>query len=99
MPGSCENWVSTPGPKRITLESFYMTKLSIEYAYCLEVYLPNQNCRFQVCSISFVRAANFDVRISSTLCERYRSIRLMPTLAMNFICVLKELTYMYIGWS
>ena len=39
MPDLCENWVSTPGPKRITLESCDEIKLPIMYAYCL--YAPN----------------------------------------------------------
>ena len=60
-----------PGQKRITLESSHRMKLPIMYAYCLKIYLPNQNCRFQMCSIVFVRATNFNVRISPSLREQF----------------------------
>ena len=40
-PDPCENWMSTPGPKRITGDKI---KIPIMYAYCLYVYSPNQNC-------------------------------------------------------
>ena len=85
MPNPCENWVSTPGPKRITLESCDEIKLPIMYAYCLKVYLLNQNCLFQMCSIVFVVATNFNVRISPTLCEQYTRYSLVVfTPAENF---------------
>ena len=49
----CENWVSTPGPKRNTLESRGKIKLSIMYAYCLQTHLNNQKCRFRSYSTDF----------------------------------------------
>ena len=35
VPDPCENWVSTPGPKRNNLESCDKIKLPIVYAYFL----------------------------------------------------------------
>ena len=71
MPDPCENWASTPGPKRIALESSDKIKLPIMYAFCFKIYLPIQKCRFQMCYILLVRAIHFRVRISHTLCEQY----------------------------
>ena len=48
------------------------------------MYLPNQNCRFQMCSIVFVRATKFNVLISPTLCEQYT-------------CIIHMHLYCYIG--
>ena len=64
----CENWVPTPCPKRITLESFDKIKLPsnrVKYTYLsLDIlYLPNQISRFQMRSILFVRATHFNVHI------------------------------------
>ena len=33
--------------------------------------MPFQNCRFQMCSLVFVKATEFNVRISPTLCGQY----------------------------
>ena len=33
--------------------------------------MPFQNCRFQICSLVFVKATEFNVRISSTMCGQY----------------------------
>ena len=39
VPDPCENWLSTPGPKPITLESCDKIRLPIISALCLKVYL------------------------------------------------------------
>ena len=69
VPDPCENWVSTPGPKRITLESRDKIKLPIMYAYCLKTHLTYRKMLVSGVTIDFVRATNFNVRIPHTLCE------------------------------
>ena len=67
---SCEHLGSTPGPNVMDWESRARMKLPTFYAYCLYVYLPNQNWLFQMCVIIFVSATIFNVQISPTFCER-----------------------------
>ena len=43
---------------------FKCEAITIMYAYCLQIYLADQNCRFKMCSIVFVRARNLNVQIS-----------------------------------
>ena len=57
MSDPCENWKSTPGLKLMVWELRARMKLPNVYAYCLKVYLPNQNWLFQMCVIVFVSAA------------------------------------------
>ena len=57
----CENWESTPGLKLIVWESHDRMKLPNCYAYCLKVYLPNQNRLFQMCVIVSESATIFNV--------------------------------------
>ena len=71
MPDPCENWESTPGLKVMVCESRARMKLPNFYAYCLKVYLPNQNWLFQMFVIGFVSATIFNVQISPTFCEQY----------------------------
>ena len=70
MSDSCEHWGSTPGPNVMDWESRARMKLPTFYAYCLYVYLPNQNWLFQMRVIVFVSATIFNVQISPTFCER-----------------------------
>ena len=47
--------------------------------------MPFQNCRFQMCSLVFVKATEFNVRISPTLCGQYISGVLNLRISMLFL--------------
>ena len=56
MSDPCENWESTPDLTCMVSESRAAMKIANCNAFCLNVYLPNQNWLFQMCFIAFVSA-------------------------------------------
>ena len=91
MSGPCENWEWTLSLKPIIWEPRDRMKRPNFYAYCLQIYLPNQNRLFQMCAIVFVNATIFNVQISRTFCEPYIS----KTLSRSVCTETKRLTDLY----
>ena len=73
MSDPCENRESIPGLKLMVWESRARMKLPNFYAYCLKIYLPNQNWLFQMCVIVFVSAIILMSKYP-LLCEQYTCI-------------------------
>ena len=65
-----ERWESTPSLTLMVWESRARMKLLNFYAYCLKVYLPNQNWLFQMCVIVFVSVSIFMVQVFPNFCEQ-----------------------------